>query len=311
MSQVGIVVVTHNSGKFVGACLDAALRTESDVVVVDNASTDGTIEEVGRRPSVRLIRNAENRGFAAGVNRGFAALGAPLLLLLNPDAVLLTGLSELVAACAQPGAGASAGRLVGDDGATQVGFALRRFPTPLALALETLGVNRLWPGNPVNRRYRCLDVDHNQAAEVEQPAGALLMIRRDTWEQLGGLDEAFFPAWFEDVDFCRRMADAGLRILYVPGVVARHVGGHSFRQISWAARKAAWYLNLMRYAGKHFGPGGAIWIRTAVAVACLLRAIPEALAARRLDPIAVYARIAAHALTAPLRPRDRGSRTRQ
>jgi N-acetylglucosaminyl-diphospho-decaprenol L-rhamnosyltransferase len=306
MSQVGIVVVTYNSGEFIGACLDAALRTAAEVLVVDNASIDGTVEEVGRRASVRLIHNSENEGFAAGVNRGVAALGTPLVLLLNPDAVLLTGLDDLVAACADQGTGAAAGRLAGDDGATQVGFTLRRFPTPLALALETLGVNRLWPRNPVNRRYRCLDLDHDQAAVVEQPAGALLMVRRDVWEQLGGLDEAFFPAWFEDVDFCRRMADAGLRIAYVPAAVARHVGGHSFRRVPWSARKTGWYLNLMRYAGKHFGPAGAIAIRAAVGAACLLRAVPEALAARRFEPVAVYARIAARALTTPLRPRSRG-----
>jgi N-acetylglucosaminyl-diphospho-decaprenol L-rhamnosyltransferase len=301
MSQAGIVVVTRNSGGFIGPCLDAVLPTGADVVVVDNASSDTTLVEVARRPAVRLIVNAENEGFAAAVNRGIAALDCPLILLLNPDAILLTALDALIAACGGAGVAAAGGRLVGEDGADQAGFTLRCFPTPLALAFETLGLNRLWPRNPVNRRYRCLDLDLQKAAEVEQPAGALLMLRRDVWARLGGFDEAFFPAWFEDVDFCRRVADAGFSILYVPEVVARHAGGHSFARISWAARKTAWYRNLLRYAGKHFGRAGSLGTRAVVAGTCLLRAIPEAVVARRFEPVAVYGRIALEAL----RPRNR------
>ncbi len=74
-----------------------------------------------------------------------------------------------------------------------------------------LGLNRLWPGNPVNRRYRCLDLDLEAAADVEQPAGAFLLIRRDAWQALGGFDEGFHPIWFEDVDFLKRARDAGYR----------------------------------------------------------------------------------------------------
>jgi hypothetical protein len=200
MKGIGAIVVTYNSEAEIGPCLDAALRHTERVVVVDNASSDGTLGEVRKRPGVSLISNAENRGFAAAANQGMKALDVPFLLLLNPDAALETGVEPLAEACGQTGVGASAGKLVDVEGRPQSGFSVRRLPTPAALAFEVLGLNRIWRRNPVNRRYRCLDLDLDTPADVEQPAGAFLMIRRDVWQELGGFDEQFHPVWFEDVD---------------------------------------------------------------------------------------------------------------
>src|SRR5438270_5500626 len=97
-ADIGIVIVTYNSGKEVGACLDAASQTGAEIVVVDNASTDCTIAEVARR-GVRLIANSENRGFAAAVNQGFIVLNRTYILVLNPDAVVISGLEFLRDAC--------------------------------------------------------------------------------------------------------------------------------------------------------------------------------------------------------------------
>lgn len=291
MNPVGIAIVTFNSERYIGACLDAALVTGAQVVVVDNGSADRTIAEVRQRPAARLIENGFNAGFAGAVNQAVRALDSPLVLLLNPDAVLRSSLDDLVAACSEPGVGAAGGRLIDESGATQIGFVVRRFPTPLALIFEVLGVNRLWKGNPVNRRYRCYALDHSQPADVEQPAGAFLMLRREVWDRLGGLDERFFPFWFEDVDFCRRVADAGLRIRYAPGAVASHAGGHSVRQAPWEIRKSSWNLNLMRYARMHFGPLGARAVCGAVAAGCLLRLAPELIARPRMTTLKTHAAI--------------------
>ena len=86
-----------------------------------------------------------------------------------------------------------------------------------------LGLNRIWPGNPVNRRYRT--ASPNRLVDVEQPAGAFLMVRRSAWSALGGFDENFFPIWFEDVDFCKRLHDAGLKIVFLPGCGRPPSGG--------------------------------------------------------------------------------------
>ncbi len=105
MGEIGIVIVTYNSGAEIGPCLDAAATSGAQVVVVDNASHDSTLAEVQRR-GVKLIANSGNRGFAGAVNQGFRALDCPYILLLNPDAVIQTSLEPLRAACDLPRAAA-------------------------------------------------------------------------------------------------------------------------------------------------------------------------------------------------------------
>src|SRR6202162_465001 len=230
MNQTGVVVVTYNSVDVIGRCLDSCAGLP--VVVVDNASSDATRDLVRQRPSVKLISNATNNGFAAAVNQGVGALDTDLVLLLNPDAELVTAIDPMAEACAREGVGAAGGRLVDETGKVQSGFTLRRFPTPAALIFAVLGINRMLPRNPVNRRYRCLDVDLDKPAEADQPPGAFLMCRRDLWQRLGGFDTQFHPLWFEDVDFCKRASSLGFKIQYVPQVIARHRGGHSIARRS-------------------------------------------------------------------------------
>jgi len=242
-------------------------------IVVDNASTDRSLararQALSDRPGANVIANPRNLGFAAAVNQGFAAASADCVLLLNPDVTLSTPLDPLERAALDHGL--AAGQLTDSSGRPQTGFTIRRLPTAAALIFEMLGINRLWPGNPVNRRYRYLDRDLNQPGPVEQPAGAFLMIRRDVWRQLGGFDESFHPVWFEDVDFCRRALDAGFRIEYLPQVKALHTGGHSVSQITVGCRMGYWYASLLRYAAKHLPPPAyrAVWL------AAILGAVPR------------------------------------
>ena len=112
--------------------------------------------------------------------------------------------------------GAVGGRLVDTDGRPQVGFNVRSFPTPAALACEVLLLNRVWPSNPVNRRYRRLNWDPERPQDVDQPAGAFLMVRREVLENVGLLDEDFAPIWFEDVDLCLRIRLGRLPYLLCP-----------------------------------------------------------------------------------------------
>jgi N-acetylglucosaminyl-diphospho-decaprenol L-rhamnosyltransferase len=291
MNGIGAVIVTYNSEREIGSCLDSAMSRVESAIVVDNASSDGTLSEVRKRPNVALLANTGNRGFAAAVNQGIQALDTPYILLLNPDAVLQTGLEELAAACGDPGVGAAAGKLTGSEGQPQSGFSVRRFPTPFALSFEALGLNRLWRGNPVNRRYRCLDVNLEAPADVEQPAGAFLMIRRQAWQAVGGFDEGFYPIWFEDVDFLKRMHSAGFRVRYAPGAIAGHGGGHSVGRIPWESREVCWYGSLMRYSFKHFRFTGRVLVWAAVVTGCALRAVFRVLRQRRLSPLAVYGRV--------------------
>jgi GT2 family glycosyltransferase len=292
MSRLGAVVVTWNSEAEIGACLDALLRWADEVVVVDNASADGTEGEVRRRGRAGWIGNRINRGFGAAANQGIRALETPLVLLVNPDTVLLDSPAPLVAACEAPGVGAAAGRLIGPDGQPQRGFAIRRFPSPAALAFEVLALNRLWPGNPINRRYRCQDFDWSRPAEIEQPAGAFLLLRRAAWEKVNGFDEGFHPIWFEDVDFLKRLREGGWRVVYRPECRARHVGAASIGRISQEDREVCWYSSLLRYAAKHYGPGAFRAVCASVVAGSVLRMVAGIARERSGGPVRVFGRVA-------------------
>jgi GT2 family glycosyltransferase len=252
MFRVAIVIVTYNSASEIGRCLDALVNLEGvEMLVVDNASTDGTQAEVVRR-KVRLTANGHNAGFAAAVNQGVRETTAPLLLLLNPDAILVRGLEALEAEFDDPNIGAAGGLLLGENGLPQAGFMARNLPGPAALIFEVLGLNALWPGNPVNWHYRCMGLDPVTPGLVEQPAGAFLMFPRKVWERLGGFDERFRPVWFEDVDFCARVKQAGLFSRYNPAAVALHAGAHSVGTLPLEIRERYWYGSLLEYAAKHY-----------------------------------------------------------
>jgi N-acetylglucosaminyl-diphospho-decaprenol L-rhamnosyltransferase len=277
MTRTGVVVVTYNSGEVIERCLDSCAHLP--VVVVDNASADNTLDLVRSRSAVRLIANAINRGFGGAANQGVETLDTEFVLLLNPDVELLGSIAPLEEACSREGAG------------VQTSFTLRRFPTPWTLAFEVLGINRLLPANPVNRRYRCLDVDLAKPAEAEQPPGALLLFRREVWQRLGGFDTQYYPVWFEDVDFEKRASDLGLKIHYVPEVMARHWGGHSIAGMEWGCREVCWYASLLRYAHKHFRPYACRGVSAAVVLGSVFRAVVGMMRWRSVRPIKVYARV--------------------
>jgi len=287
MNDIAIVIVTYNSGEEIGHCLDSALGSASEIVVIDNSSSDQTVSEVERR-NVRLIRNAENRGFAAAVNQGFRSISSEYVVLLNPDAILRSGLEDLRQQCSLPGVGAAGGKTIGNDGQSQAGWMARRLPTPVALCFEVLGINRLWPRNPVNWRFRCYDLSLTEMTpvEIDQPAGAFVMIRRDAWERLGGFDEGFYPLWFEDVDFCCRLKKAGLKLFHVPAAVADHAGAHSIRKLPLGLREIYWYGSLLRYASKHFNPLARRLVCSSVVTGSLIRAV-----GRGWKDVAVYWKI--------------------
>ena len=289
---VAAVIVTYNSADVIISCLEALtkLSPETTAIIVDNASSDNTVDLVRAHGGVRLIANPENRGFAAAANQGAReASESDSILLLNPDVEISTAVDQLTESARRHGL--AAGRLVDQEGHTQAGFTVRRFPTPAALVCELFGVNRLWPSNPVNRRYRCLDLDYDQSAMVEQPAGAFLMFRREVWKKLGGFDEQFYPVWFEDVDFCRRAVDAGYQIDYVSSVVARHEGGHSVSKVPECQRATYWCVSLLRYGAKHFQPGAFRWICAAVALTSVPRMVVGMIAGRTLSSVGTYLKI--------------------
>lgn len=299
MARVAIVIVTHNSAAEIAGCLDALASLppgETEIVVVDNASTDATRAVVSGR-TICLIANPSNAGFAAALNQGVRATAAPLVLSLNPDAHLVKGLAAM-AECFDSSSekvGGVGGMLIGDDGVPQRGFMARNLPTPAALIFEVLGINRLWPRNPVNWQYRCLELDLVRVSRVEQPAGAFFMFARAAWQNVGGLDERFRPVWFEDVDFCARLRSAGYSVFFHPSAVARHAGSHSVDLLALENRAQYWYGNLLEYASKHYRPGAFRATCAAVAVGAAFRGF-WGFPRHSFKALAVYGSIVGHAL---------------
>jgi GT2 family glycosyltransferase len=307
--RLGVIIVAHQSAACLRSCIDASLRfahPDAGLVVVDNASTDGSATVAASVPGVTVLHNPANRGFAAAANQGFRVLqSADFVLLLNPDAVLQTGLEPLVRCLDDPLTAIAAGALCQPAGVPQAGFTLRRFPTPTALAFENMGLNRIWPRNPINRRWRCLDVDLTKPCAAEQPAGAFLLVRRQAWARLGGFDEGFRPVWFEDVDFCVRIKHAGYRIRYEPLAHALHKGGDSIRSLDRYRRRLYWYGNLLRFASLHFRPSGLVLVALTVGIGAAVRGFWEALRRGSPDPLlaaGVVLRLAAAAPWTSVRP---------
>jgi len=295
------IVVTYNSGAAIAACLRALATEDCEIIVVDNASADDTVqrvEDLANQHPVRLLANQQNRGFAAAVNQGAKEANGDVLLILNPDAAAQPGAVAAMLHCMRStGADVAGGALLTGDGQPDRGFAFRRLPTLWALIFEATLVNQIWPGNPVNRRYRCLDADYSRQQAVEQPAGACLAVKRTAFEKLGGFDEQFFPVWFEDVDFCKRLRDQGSPILYCPDARFCHGGAHSVGQLSFRDKQLYWYSNTLRYARKHFPSSQLFLLRLAIIKGMLLRSIGALFGARQAplgESLSAYWAVVSH-----------------
>src|SRR4051794_37931657 len=227
--DLSILIVTWNSERWIDRCLgsikEACDGIAYEVLVYDNASDDATLTRIGE--NVQVIRADANDGFAAGTNRALAQSRGRFVFFLNPDCELAPkALTLLLNFLEQnPHAAAAAPLLDDESGDSQREFQLRRLPTLRSLATEVLLLDKVFPGNRTTARYRYRDADLTHPIPVEQPAAAAFLIRREVFDEIGELDEQFQPAWFEDVDFCRRLKSAGKPIYAVPAARARHFGG--------------------------------------------------------------------------------------
>jgi N-acetylglucosaminyl-diphospho-decaprenol L-rhamnosyltransferase len=274
--ELSILIVTWNSARFIERCLAsipaACGDLEHEIIVYDNASTDETLRMIRDREDL-LIRSENNDGFGMAINRAFERSRGRYVFLLNPDCELAPDALKLVHDFleAHPNAAAAAPLLADDDGGSQREFQLRRLPSFWSLAAEIFAVGRFFPRATARHRYRDLDLSHPQ--RVEQPAGAALMIRREVFDEIGPLDEQFSPAWFEDDDYCARLAAAGKEVWVVPPAAARHFGGASLEHLSFARFQELWYRNMWRYAQKWLRAGEAEALRWTIIAGMALRVV--------------------------------------
>ncbi|HYS56070.1 MAG TPA: glycosyltransferase family 2 protein [Thermoanaerobaculia bacterium] len=278
--ELSILIVTWNSQRWIERCLRsipaACAGVAYETILYDNSSQDRTLQLV--HDDVRLIASQRNDGFAGAINRAIGAARGPFVFLLNPDCELgprsVTSLVDFLRS--HPAVAAVAPLLADERGDSQRDFQIRRFPTLPTFVADLLALNKMWPSNPITASYRCRDLDLTQPRPVDQPAAAALLLRREVFDEIGPLDEQFSPAWFEDVDYCRRLAAAGKEIWIVPAAQAKHFGGASLENVPFARFIELWYRNMWRYARKWFTPLKAEMLRWFIMLGMILR-LPAAL----------------------------------
>jgi N-acetylglucosaminyl-diphospho-decaprenol L-rhamnosyltransferase len=263
---VAVVVVTYDALPWIENCLDSVRGVET--VVVDNGSSDGTVEFVRERyPDVRLVES-ENRGLGAGWNIGIRETTTTYVLLLNADAWMTEGsLDRLVDFADGRARAAVVGpRLLNLDGTLQ--RSVRGFPTVWRLATEYLFLRKLAPRSSALNAFYAGGFDHDEVRSVEVVMGACMLLRREAVDEVGECDEDYF-LFSEETDWCFRFREAGWEVVFFPGAECVHVRGasHSGRLYRENLRGHLLFLS------KHRGPRVAERARRLLLVSLRLRAL--------------------------------------
>lgn len=284
---ITIIIVTHGAVEMVRNCL-ASVRQENDgsleVIVVDNASTDGCADMIATEfPFVQLLRNTENIGFSPANNQGLAMAKAPWLMLLNPDTVLHGGSVELwLREHVRTGAAISGPRLLNPDGSFQV--SAWKVPGAIASVTELFNLHRAFGvGAYPKDRYRT-------DFEPGFVSGAAMLFSREVVEKIGMLDPEMF--WMEDVDLCLRARNAGGRVMFLPAPQITHIGGQSSKK-DLGRVISNQLISRIKFMSKHGGMGGRVVLTSAVWLQIVTRSFAFAvLSVVRKEPKAQAYRVA-------------------
>ena len=252
--MLDIVIVNWNAGAQLRECVDSLLAygeaVVSQIIVVDNGSSDGSTDAIEETPGLNIIRTGANLGFAAACNIGAAECHSPYLLFLNPDTrVEPESLSVPLTFMERPvnsRVGVCGIQLRDESGG--VSRSCARFPTLGRLVAGALGLDKL-PGFR-SSGMRMSDWAHEDTRAVDQVMGAFFLIRRELFESVGGFDERFF-VYFEEVDLSFRCRQAGWESMFLSEAHAFHVGGGTSRQVK-AHRLFYLLLSRLLYGFKHF-----------------------------------------------------------
>jgi N-acetylglucosaminyl-diphospho-decaprenol L-rhamnosyltransferase len=279
--DLSIVVLSWNVADLLSACLRSlpaaasAWWDRTEVIVVDNASTDGSATLVHSDfPHARLILLPSNQGFSRGNNAGIRAARGKYILLLNPDTVSHPASIALLANYieAHPKVGIVGPRLLNPDGTLQP--SRRRFPTPLTSLVESTPLQKWFSDAPVLRDFYMLDKPDDQTQQVDWLSGAALMCRRETLSQVGLFDPGYFM-FSEELDLCKRASDTGWAVVYVPAAEITHYGGQSTGQ-DVHARHLHFGASKVRYFRKHQGRIVGEIVRYYLLAVYLLQMLSEA-----------------------------------
>jgi len=257
--QLSVIIVNYNVRAFLENSLISVKKAMSsvtgEIIVVDNASDDGSVEMVRQKfPDVMLIESGKNVGFAAGNNMALRTSRGKYILLLNPDTIVQEDTFRVMIDFLEghPDAGIAGCKILNPDGSLEPACR-RSFPTPWAAFTKIMGLSALFPRSPFFGRYNLAYLDPEVTYEVDAVSGSFMFARRSILDEVGGLDEQFFM-YGEDLDWCYRVKQAGWKVYYVHTTQIIHYKGESTRRSNVDEVKL--FHEAMRvFVGKHFRHG--------------------------------------------------------
>ncbi len=292
--DLSIIIVSWNVAALLADCLDSIARGPValagpdgtphgdgallvEVIVVDSASQDGTVDTVRERyPWARLMPQADNVGFTRGNNLGLAAARGRYVMLLNPDTIVHDGaLNRLVAYLdGNPAVGIAGPRVLNTDGTVQ--STRRRFPTPLTALFESTWLQGYAPRRLLERFY-VTDQPDDGTFDVDWVQGCALIARREVYKQIGGLDTGYVM-FSEELDWCRRAKNAGWRVAYVGDATITHHGGKSTEQAQ-AQKHIYFQQSKLRYFRTYHGRAFAFALRAFLLLSYVVQLAQEGIKA--------------------------------
>jgi len=264
--MVDIIIVNWNSDTYLMKCIDSIFNDLNNsiinqVILIDNNSTDFSLNSIDYHEKILIIKNSVNLGFSKACNQGFALCRAPYVLLLNPDTILFDNTLISCIDCMDKNMDVEilGCRLLSEDGETTASCS--RFPSPINILFDATGLSKIMP-RIFTPATVMTDWSHNVSRYVDQVMGAFMLIRKTTLEKLGYFDERFF-VYYEELDFSKRLAAIGGKTYYNHSITAIHSGEGTTRSI----KGIRLFLNLksrLLYSKKYFSTSGffLVWCST-------------------------------------------------
>ena len=254
--KLSIVIVNYNVKAFLQQALESLLKAtagiQSEIIVVDNHSVDGSVEMLkAEYPQIRLIANSENLGFAKANNMALKDVTGEYVWLLNPDTLVQEDTPEKLIATmeAENSIGMLGCKILNDDGSLQLACR-RSFPTPWVAFTKLLGLAKIFPNSKWFGKYNLTHLDENQAYDVDAISGSCMFVRKTALDEVGFLDEKFFM-YGEDLDWCFRFGEKGWRVHYTPSTSIVHYKGESSKVVAWDSL-THFYQAMEIFSKKHF-----------------------------------------------------------
>jgi len=261
MIKLSVIIVNYNVKELVEQSLisvrKAAIGFECEIFVVDNASTDGSVDLIRKQfPDVRLIANSRNVGFARANNQALRLAQGQYIVILNPDTVVQEDTFSVIIDFFKqdPRCGMVGCKILNPDGSLQLACR-RSFPTPWVGFTRIVGLSRLFPQSRLFGRYNLTYLDPDETYEVEAISGSFMVVRREVTQEVGYFDESFFM-YGEDLDWCYRIREAGWKIFYLPKTKIIHFKGESSKKsdvdLTLMFYRAMWLFVEKHYHSRYF-----------------------------------------------------------